>query len=118
MTHVALPCFFLQQILQGRFSFDDAYFDGVSPAAKDLIQRLLTVDPKKRLTAAEALRHQWIQATDESLEERDLTLTKKRLRARRRFRAAVQAVRILNRLHHHQPFGASSSLPGAAHQKD
>ena len=33
----------------------------ISPLAKDLIQRLLTVDPAKRITARDALQHPWIK---------------------------------------------------------
>jgi len=29
--------------------------------AKDLIQRLLTLDPKERITMEEAMRHKWLQ---------------------------------------------------------
>lgn len=41
----------------------------VSPQAKDFIQKLLVVDPNRRLTAQEALRHPWIRAeyTDEDV---------------------------------------------------
>mmetsp|Transcript_29146 Transcript_29146/g.82169 ORF Transcript_29146/g.82169 Transcript_29146/m.82169 type:complete len:600 (+) Transcript_29146:92-1891(+) len=35
--------------------------EGVSPAAQDLIEKLLEKDPSKRITAAEALNHPWIQ---------------------------------------------------------
>lgn len=34
---------------------------GVSDSAKDLITKLLTYDPTKRLSAAEAFKHPWIQ---------------------------------------------------------
>ena len=33
---------------------------GVSPEAKDLVSQLLVVDPSKRLTATEALRHPFL----------------------------------------------------------
>ena len=32
----------------------------LSPSAKELMQRLLDVDPKTRITAEEALRHPWV----------------------------------------------------------
>jgi ribosomal protein S6 kinase alpha-1/2/3/6 len=33
----------------------------VSPGAKDLVQKMLDLDPNKRLTASQALAHPWIQ---------------------------------------------------------
>ena len=35
----------------------------ISAAARDLLGQLLEVDPKKRLSAAEALRHPWLGLT-------------------------------------------------------
>ncbi|GFP97738.1 calcium-dependent protein kinase 29 [Phtheirospermum japonicum] len=38
----------------------------ISNGAKDLIRRMLTVDPKKRITAAEALEHPWLKEDGEA----------------------------------------------------
>lgn len=35
-------------------------WDTVTPEAKNLINQMLTVNPVKRITAAEALKHPWI----------------------------------------------------------
>uniref|UniRef100_A0A8C4NGR6 Protein kinase domain-containing protein n=1 Tax=Eptatretus burgeri TaxID=7764 RepID=A0A8C4NGR6_EPTBU len=43
------------------FSFDEEYFGQTSELAKSFIERLLVKQPKKRMTAQEALSHQWIQ---------------------------------------------------------
>lgn len=32
----------------------------MTPEAKDLINKMLTINPSKRITAAEALKHPWI----------------------------------------------------------
>lgn len=45
----------------GRFDFPSPDWDDISQAAKDFICALLRKDPSKRLTAAEALHHAWIQ---------------------------------------------------------
>ncbi|KAM3822268.1 serine/threonine-protein kinase DCLK3 isoform 1-T1 [Vipera latastei] len=51
----------LFQIIQlGHYEFLSPYWDNISSAAKDLINRLLIVDPKKRYTAQQVLQHLWI----------------------------------------------------------
>ena len=51
-----------EQVVNGIFEFDGPEFERVSDLAKDLISRLMTVDPKLRLTAQEALDHPWMTA--------------------------------------------------------
>lgn len=46
----------------GRFDFPAPYWDSVSDEALDLIGRMLTVDPDKRITVEKALEHPWTQA--------------------------------------------------------
>jgi calcium-dependent protein kinase len=46
--------------LDGRYSFDDDHWCHVSEAAKDLIFRLLVLDPGARLSAAQVLEHPWL----------------------------------------------------------
>lgn len=50
-------------IMTGEFSFPSPYWDNVSEMAKDLVKRLLLVDPEKRITAKNALSHPWIVTT-------------------------------------------------------
>ncbi len=76
-------------------------WDNVSPEAKDLIKKLLVVDPAQRLSAKEALRHEWVLTSDDLLQKRDLTGTveeMKRFNAKRKMRGAVAAVMLMNRL--------------------
>jgi len=63
-----LPALF-EQILKARYDFPSPWWDNISPEAKQLVQGLLTIDPKKRLTAAHVLKHPWITggASDKSL---------------------------------------------------
>lgn len=51
---------FYTNILNAKFDFPLPYWEGVTEAAKDLINRLLTADPEKRIKAKEALAHPWI----------------------------------------------------------
>ena len=57
-----------QQVMAGSYSFPDQFWRDVSDKAKDLIKKLLTVDPNQRLTVAEALEHPWIK--DEKMIEK------------------------------------------------
>ena len=49
-----------KRIKQGTYKFPDKYWASISQPAKDFIGRLLTVDPNRRMSAAEALQHDWI----------------------------------------------------------
>ena len=49
-----------RRIKQGVYKFPDKYWAHISSAAKDFIGRLLTVDPTRRMSAGEALQHDWI----------------------------------------------------------
>ena len=54
----------LLSILQGDYTMPSPYWDNVSHEAKDLVRRLLIVEPSQRLTASEALNHPWMQHMD------------------------------------------------------
>ncbi|KAJ8379413.1 hypothetical protein SKAU_G00001910 [Synaphobranchus kaupii] len=59
--------FVRDQITQGCYRFIPSNWAKVSEQAKDLVKKLLVVDPKKRLTVEEALQHPWMQASDEQM---------------------------------------------------
>jgi len=48
------------QIKAGAYDYPSPEWDTVTPEAKNLINQMLTVNPAKRITAAEALKHPWI----------------------------------------------------------
>ncbi|GMI63313.1 calcium-dependent protein kinase 20 [Hibiscus trionum] len=50
-----------EQVLRGKPDFTTEPWPSISNSAKDLVQRMLVKDPKKRLTAYEVLCHAWIQ---------------------------------------------------------
>ena len=52
-------------ICSGEFGFD-VEFDDISDEAKDFIRHLIVVDPKKRYTAKEALKHPWLDVQNET----------------------------------------------------
>eukprot|EP00270_Netrium_digitus_P011671 TRINITY_DN3725_c0_g1_i5.p1 TRINITY_DN3725_c0_g1~~TRINITY_DN3725_c0_g1_i5.p1 ORF type:complete len:504 (+),score=28.51 TRINITY_DN3725_c0_g1_i5:17-1528(+) len=49
-------------ILKGKPSMSSRNWTSISPEAKDIISRLLQIDPAQRITAEDALDHPWIQA--------------------------------------------------------
>ncbi|KAA0183632.1 Phosphorylase kinase gamma subunit [Fasciolopsis buskii] len=49
----------LRQIMEGRYSFPSPEWDDISETTKDLIRRLLVVDSSARITASDALKHEF-----------------------------------------------------------
>ena len=84
-----------RKIRKGEYEFHEQYWKSVSQEAKNLIGQLLTVDPKKRITAREALNNSWIMADDSALDKQDLGINLKEFKkfnAKRKFKSVVQAV--------------------------
>ncbi|XP_040054555.1 ribosomal protein S6 kinase alpha-1 isoform X2 [Gasterosteus aculeatus] len=54
----------LNRIGNGHFSLTGVNWDTVSDAAKDLVSKMLHVDPHQRLTAKQVLKHPWIVQRD------------------------------------------------------
>uniref|UniRef100_G3URH2 calcium/calmodulin-dependent protein kinase n=1 Tax=Meleagris gallopavo TaxID=9103 RepID=G3URH2_MELGA len=78
-----------QQIKAGAYDFPSPEWDTVTPEAKDLINKMLTINPSKRITAAEALKHPWIshRATVASCMHRQETVDcLKKFNARRKLK--------------------------------
>ncbi|XP_056343841.1 ribosomal protein S6 kinase alpha-3 isoform X7 [Oenanthe melanoleuca] len=55
----------LARIGSGKFSLSGGYWNTVSDTAKDLVSKMLHVDPHQRLTAAQVLSHPWIVHCDQ-----------------------------------------------------
>lgn len=47
-------------IEKGDFEFLEPYWDDVSSGAKELVSKILVVDKKERLTAAQVFNHEWL----------------------------------------------------------
>ncbi|XP_025054545.1 ribosomal protein S6 kinase alpha-1 isoform X4 [Alligator sinensis] len=62
----------LLRIGGGKFSLKGGNWDTISDAAKDLVSKMLHVDPHQRLTAKQVLQHPWITQKD-SLPRSQLT---------------------------------------------
>jgi len=90
-----------KKIKKGEYEFDERWWSEVSPEAKDLISKLMTVDPDKRLTARAALRHPWFLAEPDYLVKHHLEKNLdelKRWNARRKLKGAVNTVIAANRI--------------------
>jgi serine/threonine protein kinase len=53
-----LPALF-DQILHARYDFPSPWWDSIGKEAKDLVTKLLELDPQKRLTAKQVMEHPW-----------------------------------------------------------
>ena len=62
-----------QSIRMAEWKFIDKDWSGISEDAKDLIRKLLIVDPARRLTAKEALACKWLVRDDATLSAHDLS---------------------------------------------
>ncbi|TKA77458.1 hypothetical protein B0A55_04757 [Friedmanniomyces simplex] len=90
----------MQAILAADYSFTPLeYWRNVSLTARQFIKRCLTIDPTQRITAHEALSHQWIAGPESGRGEEDLLPTvKKNFNARRTLHKAIDTVRAINQL--------------------
>ena len=98
----------MQAILQADYSFTPIeYWRNVTMAARDFIKQCLTVDPRQRMTAHQALNHPWIntedplspvQQTTGGTPEDLLPTVKKNFNARRTLHKAIDTVRAINKL--------------------
>ncbi|RVW40256.1 hypothetical protein VitviT2T_029850 [Vitis vinifera] len=53
-------------ILQGHIDFETSPWPSISSSAKDLVRKMLTQDPQKRITSAQVLEHPWIKEDGEA----------------------------------------------------
>ncbi|CCI45719.1 unnamed protein product [Albugo candida] len=54
----------LEKVVRGDYRFQSPDWDHISSEARDLVSRLINVDPTKRLTACEILQHPWMNPSD------------------------------------------------------
>ncbi|MCJ1415449.1 MAPK-activated protein kinase Srk1 [Xylographa parallela] len=55
-----------EKVARGQYTFLSPWWDDISKPAQDLVSHLLTVDPDKRYTIQEFLRHPWIRQSNEA----------------------------------------------------
>jgi len=91
-----LPALF-EQILHARYDFPSPWWDNISKEAKELIGKMLTIDPKKRITAEEVLKDPWITGASSNPLAGAQTALKK-YNASRKLKKAALGVMANNRL--------------------
>lgn len=79
----------LRNIMEGKYSFSSPEWADISESPKDLIRRLLVVEPAQRISIKDALKHPFFQTVQ--LQEDDFN-------PRRRFQRVILAVRCAVRL--------------------
>lgn len=60
-------------IKKGEYTMEGEPWMEISCEAKDLIRKILVVDPKKRITVKEALEHKWFEEKRELPQHRKVT---------------------------------------------
>ncbi|KAK0398914.1 hypothetical protein QR680_002811 [Steinernema hermaphroditum] len=89
------------QIKAGAYDYPSPEWDTVTPEAKSLIDNMLTVNPKKRITAEQALKVPWIcnrERVASVMHRQDTVDCLKKFNARRKLKAAISAVTVVNRM--------------------
>ncbi|XP_065348765.1 calcium/calmodulin-dependent protein kinase type II alpha chain isoform X12 [Cloeon dipterum] len=88
------------QIKAGAYDYPSPEWDTVTPEAKNLINQMLTVNPAKRITASEALKHPWICQRERvaSVVHRQETVDcLKKFNARRKLKGAILTTMLATR---------------------
>ncbi|XP_031426593.1 calcium/calmodulin-dependent protein kinase type II subunit beta isoform X12 [Clupea harengus] len=102
-----------QQIKAGAYDFPSPEWDTVTPEAKNLINQMLTINPAKRITSQEALKHPWVcqRSTVASMMHRQETVEcLKKFNARRKLKGAVLTAMLVSR---NFSVGRQSTAPAA-----
>ncbi|XP_072439555.1 calcium/calmodulin-dependent protein kinase type II subunit gamma isoform X16 [Chiloscyllium punctatum] len=89
-----------QQIKAGAYDFPSPEWDTVTPEAKNLINQMLTINPAKRITATEALKHPWVcqRSTVASMMHRQETVEcLRKFNARRKLKGAILTTMLATR---------------------
>ena len=81
------------KIREADFDFPSPYFDDISDLAKDLITKLLVVDPAQRLDGEGVMSHPWIKGEGTPRKQLEyVTGEMKKFNARRKFRKVASVV--------------------------
>jgi calcium/calmodulin-dependent protein kinase I len=97
----------IRETTKGKVTFHERFWKHVSETARDFIRRLLVVDPKDRMSAAEALNHPWMKGSDG--EDYDLSANiRENFNPRKKWKDAFRVIQASNKF--------KMAAAGAAHQ--
>nr|CDS18199.1 calcium:calmodulin dependent protein kinase type [Echinococcus granulosus] len=105
------------QIKSGSYEYPPPEWDTVTAEAKNLINSMLTMNPSKRITAAEALKHQWIfqpERVASSMHRQETVECLKKFNAKRKLKGAILTTMIATR----NIFSVTKKEPRAAQSLD
>ncbi|KXJ07736.1 calcium/calmodulin-dependent protein kinase type IV [Exaiptasia diaphana] len=82
-----------QRILKCDYEFMTPWWDEVSDSAKDLVSKLIVLDPSKRLSAKQALQHPWVKGDNAKREDMEKAREKlKEFNAKRKLKGGMIGV--------------------------
>ncbi|XP_054003419.1 calcium/calmodulin-dependent protein kinase type II alpha chain isoform X11 [Hylaeus anthracinus] len=109
------------QIKAGSYDYPSPEWDTVTPEAKNLINQMLTVNPSKRITASEALKHPWICQRERvaSVVHRQETVDcLKKFNARRKLKGAILTTMLATRNFSTGSAGSGSSSGSSSNSQN
>ncbi|XP_046141042.1 calcium/calmodulin-dependent protein kinase type II alpha chain isoform X16 [Osmia bicornis bicornis] len=109
------------QIKAGSYDYPSPEWDTVTPEAKNLINQMLTVNPSKRITASEALKHPWICQRERvaSVVHRQETVDcLKKFNARRKLKVAILTTMLATRNFSTGSAGSGSSSGSSSNSQN
>lgn len=92
-----LPALF-DQILKAKYDFPSPWWDSISDDAKAMVKGLLTIDPMKRLTAAQVLENKWITGNAPNTVISGAQQNLKKYNATRKLKKAAQGIMAARRV--------------------
>ena len=101
MSHPCVPsmCPICLSRCDCRYDFPSPWWDPISKEAKDLVKGLLTVDPKKRLTAEQVIQSSWVSGNTASATPLPgISQNLKKYNATRKLKKAAQGIMAAKRV--------------------
>uniref|UniRef100_A0A8C5GTE5 calcium/calmodulin-dependent protein kinase n=1 Tax=Gouania willdenowi TaxID=441366 RepID=A0A8C5GTE5_GOUWI len=103
-----------QQIKAGAYDFPSPEWDTVTPEAKNLINQMLTINPAKRITADQAIKHPWVcqRSTVASMMHRQETVEcLRKFNARRKLKVSKGSTESCNNAEEEDMKGRKGTYP-------
>ncbi|KAG2173431.1 hypothetical protein INT44_008783 [Umbelopsis vinacea] len=99
LCHAVDQAALFESIMSGKYEYDEEYWSDISDAAKDLIDKMLTFNPSKRITASQALKHPWITNEQNAVARDEPNLignVRKGFNSKHSLQTIVTAISVLN----------------------